>query len=272
MGDHDRAVAARELLQSVQVLRHDHHMHGLLLRHATVLHESHGVLKALGHRCPHVRHANAREAFCLGVGLRSLDLQKLVSFAFLVRSLPLAARRVDLVHCVQHGALRLNVRDEHVDYVVPILPHGLLYGLQNLGDHLLLGLVALIKGHGGERGPEHVVNLGLDLLLRACDVKDRHLHQVLQNAILHGSNHRHGNIVLGLAVGLALDLVHRQRDGLHRRAGEAHAVAPRLLQTLELSELLHHTNRASLYAGKAAARHDGHVQSPQKALETTATA
>ena len=150
----------------------------------------------------------------------------------------------------------MNVGDEDVEDLVAVLAHGTLHRLQDLCHHLFLGLVALVKGHGRQRGPQNVVHFSADLLIRTGNVKNRHLHHVLQDAVLHRSDDGHRDVILGLAVGLAHDLVHGQRDGHHGRAWETNAATSWLLQALVLTKLLHHSNGSRGDTGEAAAGHD----------------
>ena len=73
---------------------------------------------------------------------------------------------------------------------------------------------------------------------------------------MHRSDDGHRDVILGLAVGLAHDLVHGQRDGHHGRAWKTNAATPWLLQALVLTKLLHHSNGPRGDAGAAAAGHD----------------
>ena len=179
------------------------------------------------------------------------------------------------VHGIEDRLFGMDIGDEDVHDLIAVLAHGLSYGLQDLCHHLLLGFVALVEGHGGHGRPQDVVHFGSDLIVRAGDVECCHLHHVFEDSVLHGRHRNNCDIVLGLAVRLAGELVHGQGDTRDGRARPANAAAARLLQALVLPELLNHADGPCVDARKAAARHGFCLEilpsRPAQALETSAS-
>ena len=97
MRHHNRGMAG-EVLQSVQILRGDHHLHGFNVCHASVLEKLHGIKKTMGCCKTHASHAYTCQPLGFSFCFCCFDLQKLLGFTLLNCSFSPPSLGNDIVH------------------------------------------------------------------------------------------------------------------------------------------------------------------------------
>mmetsp|Transcript_44775 Transcript_44775/g.112606 ORF Transcript_44775/g.112606 Transcript_44775/m.112606 type:complete len:306 (-) Transcript_44775:127-1044(-) len=244
--DHDGRVirVVGEVLQRVEVLRRDHHVHGLLGIQATLGHGQHRVFEAIGDRRAHPCHTLAGEELSLGIRLGGLHLQDLLRLALLDCRLSLPPRRKLSIHRLKQSLIGGEVCYQDVCHRVAVRLHRGLHRVQDLITQCILVAIGSVELHGRDARADHVVDGGPDLRLWVVDLEDRLLDPQLVDPVLNGGPHGHRGVVLRLALCVALNLPNSQGDCLHRLDARAINIHARLHVALELSELLHNAHAA----------------------------
>src|SRR5690606_37115652 len=120
--DQDRGAPRRraDLLEHVEVLRHEHEVHDVLRRRARhrALELVDRVAQTGDDGLALIGDAATLERLALRVTLRDLDLEDALGLALFVRRDAHALGRVDLVHRLLYARIGLDVGDERLDDAV----------------------------------------------------------------------------------------------------------------------------------------------------------
>ena len=108
-------------------------------------------------------NADTAEVLGLGLGLRPLHLQDLVTLGTLGNGKFQTLGGVNLIHSVFHPLVGVEVGNERLEDLISIPAHGHGEGLLHGHSQILLGLKDGIELEGGELRADHIVNVGGNL-------------------------------------------------------------------------------------------------------------
>mmetsp|Transcript_12282 Transcript_12282/g.24366 ORF Transcript_12282/g.24366 Transcript_12282/m.24366 type:complete len:205 (-) Transcript_12282:8-622(-) len=158
------------------------------------------LLEAIDDGLPLPRDSGSAQVPCLGLSLGGLDHADLVSVGLVHGGLLEALGGVDLVHGGLHALVGGEVGDETLHDLVAVLVHDLAQLQLDLVGDVLLALKGPVELHLGDGRPNHVEDVGADLLGGVGEAVEGIINLLGEDAVLNRDSHLDENVVLRLGL------------------------------------------------------------------------